>query len=323
MNRLETIGSDILSQIGKTPLLRIRKLHSSATTPCKADGLKKGVRVYAKLEMFNPGGSVKDRPALRMIEDGEKSGELTKDKTIIDSTSGNTGIAYAVIGVVKGYRVKLVMPQSVSRERKLTLETFRAEMVFTDAMEGSDGAQIECQRIYEQNKDLYFKPDQYNNDSNWKAHYDTTGPEIWEQTKGELTCFIATIGTSGTIVGTGRRLKQYNKDIRVIAVEPEEFHGIEGLKNMDANIVPGIYDESVFDEKIQIKTEDAYEMTRKLARIEGVMVGQSSGAALKVALDVASRIDDGVIVTVFPDGGDKYLSTKVWDFGKHNADQNR
>jgi cysteine synthase B len=297
----------IIEQIGQTPLLRIRKVTEELKN--------KDVEIYAKLEMFNPGGSVKDRPALRMIEDGERSGRLMYGKTIIDSTSGNTGIAYAMIGAIKGYPVELVMPGNVSRERKAIVRAFGAKIILTDPMEGSDGAILECRRIYEENPDRYFKPDQYNNPSNWKAHYDTTGLEIWDQTGGTVTHFVATMGTSGTLVGTGRRLKTCNSNIYVTAAEPKyPFHGIEGLKHMATSILPGIYDEHAFDEKIGVETEDAYEMTRRLAREEGVMVGQSSGAALVAAVEIARRIHEGVIVVIFPDGGGKYLSTRVWEW---------
>jgi cysteine synthase B len=308
------LRTTILEQIGGTPLLRARSV---------TEGLKNDVEIYAKLEMFNPGGSVKDRPALRMIEDGERSGRLVKGKTIIDSTSGKTGIAYAMIGAVKGYPVELVMPGNVSRERKAIVGAFGAKIILTDPMEGSDGAILECRRIYEANPEKYFKPDQYNNPSNWKAHYDTTGPEIWNQTGGAITHLVASIGTSGTLVGTSRRLKEYNPNICVVAAEPYPFHGIEGLKHMATSIIPGIYDERAFDEKVNVETEDAYEMTRRLAREEGVMVGQSSGAAMVAALEIARRLHEGVIVVIFPDGGGKYLSTRVWEWNWSKDDYAR
>ena len=224
------------------------------------------VEVYAKLEYFNPGGSVKDRPARRMIEDGEHSGELRPGRIILDSTSGNTGIAYAMIGAAKGYRVRLAMPANVSQERKAVLAAYGAEVIFTDPGELSDGAILEARRIYEENPDLYFKPDQYNNPSNWKAHRDTTAPEIWKQTQGRITHFVATIGTSGTVMGTGRGLKALNPDIEVIAVEPTAFHGIEGLKHMESSIVPEIYREDFLDHKITADTEVAYDTTLRLPR---------------------------------------------------------
>ena len=296
------IGRTIVEQIGNTPLLRLR----DAAIP-------QGVEVYAKLEFFNPGGSVKDRPARRMIEDGEREGRLVPGKTILDSTSGNTGIAYAMIGASKGYHVKLAMPANVSRERKAVLAAYGAEVVYTDPSELSDGAILEARKIYESDPDSYFKPDQYNNPSNWQAHYDTTAPEIWEQTQGRVTHFIATIGTSGTVMGTGRGLKQFNRDIQIIAAEPADpFHGIEGLKHMESSIVPGIYDESFLDHKVAVDTEDAYDTALRLPREYGTLVGQSSGAAYWSAIEVARQLKEGVIVTIFCDSGDKYMSTPMW-----------
>ncbi len=296
------IGRTIVEQIGNTPLLRLR----DAAIP-------QGVEVYAKLEFFNPGGSVKDRPARRMIEDGEREGKLVPGKTILDSTSGNTGIAYAMIGASKGYHVKLAMPANVSRERKAVLAAYGAEVVYTDPSELSDGAILEARKIYESDPDSYFKPDQYNNPSNWQAHYDTTAPEIWEQTQGRVTHFIATLGTSGTVMGTGRGLKRFNKDIQIIAAEPADpFHGIEGLKHMESSIVPGIYDESFLDHKVPVDTEDAYDTALRLPREYGTLVGQSSGAAYWSAIEVARQLKEGVIVTIFCDSGDKYMSTPMW-----------
>lgn len=293
------IRDDILEQIGHTPLLKLYK--------------RNGVEIYAKAEWFNPGGSVKDRPALRMIEDGEQSGRLTKGKTILDATSGNVGIAYAMIGAIKGYKVLLVMPENVSEERKRMLRAYGAEMVLTDPLEEIDGAILEAHRIYESDPHNYFYPDQYNNPSNPLAHYETTGPEIIEQTRGRVTHFVAGIGTGGTIMGAGRRLKEFNPEIKLIAVEPAEpLHGIGGLKHMANSIVPGIYDESFLDGKIEVETEEAYEMARRLAKEKGLLVGQSSGAALVGALEVAKRVEKGIIVTVFPDGGDRYLTTPLW-----------
>ncbi|MGY8826701.1 MAG: PLP-dependent cysteine synthase family protein [Candidatus Latescibacterota bacterium] len=295
-------GGSVVEQIGNTPLLRLR----DARIPPK-------VEVYAKLEYFNPGGSVKDRPARRMIEDGERDGLLVPGKIILDSTSGNTGIAYAMIGAAKGYPVRLAMPANVSRERKAVLAAYGAEVIYTDPGELSDGAIIEARRLYEEAPDIYFKPDQYNNPSNWKAHFDTTAPEIWEQTKGRVTHFVATIGTSGTVMGTGRGLKNFDERVQVIAVEPSDsFHGIEGLKHMESSIVPGIYDEPFLDYKIPVDTEDAYDTALSLPRVHGVLVGQSSGAAFWAAIEVARQLDEGVVVTVFCDGGDKYMSTPMW-----------
>ena len=295
-------GLSVVEQIGDTPLLRLR---DPAIPP--------RVEVYAKLEFFNPGGSVKDRPARRMIEDGESARSLGPGKVILDSTSGNTGIAYAMIGAAKGYRVKLAMPANVSRERKAILAAYGAEVVYTDPGELSDGAIREAQRIYEADPDQYFKPDQYNNPANWFAHRDTTAPEIWEQTQGRVTHFVATIGTSGTLMGTGRGLRKFNSAVQIIAAEPAEpFHGIEGLKHMESSIVPGIYDEALIDYKIPIDTDDAYDTTLRLPVEQGILVGQSSGGAYWAALEVARQLDTGVVVTIFCDGGDKYMSTTMW-----------
>ena len=300
------LSHDILKQIGNTPLIRIKCLESS---------IPKDVEIYAKAEWFNPGGSVKDRAALRMIEDGERSGKLTKDKIILDSTSGNTGIAYAMIGAVKGYKVELVMPENVTEERKKIVTAYGSKIIFSDPLEGSDGAQLLAQEIYRKNPDKYFMPSQYTNPSNPLAHYYTTAPEIIAQTNGRVTHFVAGIGTSGTLMGTGRGLKEFNKDIKIYAVEPDSpLHGLEGLKHMKSSIVPTIYDENFPDGKIYVNTDDAYKIVRRLALEQGLLVGHSSGAALKGAIEVAKRINSGVIVTIFPDGGDRYLSSRslVW-----------
>ncbi len=297
--------SSISDRIGNTPLLKINRI----TNVLK----DRDVEIYAKAEWFNPGGSVKDRPALRIIEDAEKSGRLNRDKIIIDSTSGNTGIAYALIGASKGYKVTLVMPQNVSEERKRIVRAFGAKIVFTDPLLGSDGAMIEAKRLVNEEPAKYYYADQYNNPSNWKAHYETTGVEIWEQTGGEITHFIACLGTSGTLMGTGQRLKKFNPDIQVISVEPSTpIHGLEGMKHMATSIVPGIYDDHFPDRKMTVETEDAYTAVKRLASEEGFFVGYSSGAALVASLKVASEIDRGLIVTIFPDRGDRYLSTSFW-----------
>ncbi|HKG21509.1 MAG TPA: cysteine synthase family protein [Blastocatellia bacterium] len=289
--------------VGNTPLLRLRNL-----TPGR------GVEVYVKAEWFNPGGSVKDRPALNIILEAERSGELTRDKIILDATSGNTGIAYAWIGAARGYRVKLALPQNASEERKRILKTFGTDLVLTSPLEGSDGAIREARRLYSEHPDLYFYADQYNNPANWQAHYDTTAPEIWSQTGRRITHFVAGLGTSGTFVGASRRLKELNPEIKAISFQPDSpFHGLEGLKHMETAIVPGIYDPSVADQEYEISTEEAHEYTRQLGRREGLLVGISSGAALACAFKVAGTIDSGVIVTVFPDGGEKYLSDRFWD----------
>jgi len=292
-------ADSILQLIGNTPLVRINNL---------VKGLK-GVEIYAKIEGCNPGGSSKDRSAWKMIEDGERSGKLTKDKIILDSTSGNTGISYAMIGAVKGYSVEIVMPENASLERKKVIWGYGAKIIFSNPLEGSDGAQRKALFLYEENPDKYFMPDQYNNPSNPKAHYLTTGVEVIRQTEGRITHFVAGVGTGGTLMGAGKRLKEFNKDIMIVAVEPDNpFHGIEGLKHMASSIVPGIYDESILNEKIYVKTEDAYEMTKRIAREEGLFVGHSSGAAMVGALELAKRIDKGVIVIIFPDRGDRYFT---------------
>jgi cysteine synthase B len=294
----------VLHLIGNTPLLQITKV----TT-----GLSPRVQVFAKLEGFNPGGSVKDRPALRMIEEGLRTGALSPGKVILDSTSGNTGIALAMTGAVLGYPVELVMPANVSVERKKIIAAYGAKMIFSSPLEGSDGAIRLCRQILHETPERYFKPDQYFNPANPLAHYETTGPEVWHQTRGHVTHFVAGIGTGGTIMGTGRYLKERNARIRVIAVEPDDaFHGLEGLKHMASSIVPGIYHEEQLDGKIAVSTEDAYDTVYRLGREEGVLVGQSSGAALWAALKVARELDEGVVVTLFPDFGDKYLSTNLW-----------
>lgn len=302
---LSLAKQSIIDMVGNTPLIKINRITKQ---------LPVSVEVYAKLENYNPGGSVKDRAAKRMIEDAEKSGRLIKDKIILDSTSGNTGIAYAWIGAVKGYAVELVVPQNVSEERKTILKAFGAKVVFSNPLEGSDGAIRLAWKLYVDNPDKYCKLDQYNNPSNPQAHYDTTGPEIIKQTDGKITHFVASIGTSGTIMGAGRRLKEFNPDIKVIAVEPATpLHGLEGLKHMATSIVPGIYHENELDDKVPAPTEESYDMAKRLALEEGLFVGQSSGAAMWGALEVAKRLDQAVIVVLFPDGGDRYLSTRLWD----------
>jgi len=248
-----------------------------------------------------------------MVIDGETAGRLVPGKTILDATSGNTGIAYAMVGAAKGYPVKLCVPDNASPERKMILRALGADLVLTDPLDGTDGAIREARRIYAADPDRYFYPDQYNNDSNWRAHYDTTAPEIIEQTSGRLTHFVAGLGTSGTFMGTGRRLRSFNPKVRLISFQPDSaFHGLEGLKHMATAIVPGIYDPSLADEDLRISTERAHEMVRRLAREEGVLAGISSGAALAAMLDVAKRIDAGMIVTVFPDGAEKYLTDSFW-----------
>jgi cysteine synthase B len=293
----------VLDLIGHTPLVRLRKFERE--TP--------GVELYAKAEWENPGGSVKDRAAARMILDGEASGALRPGLTVVDATSGNTGIAYAMVGAARGYKVRLYVPENASRERKLILAAFGAEVVLTSPLEGTDGAIREVRRVVAAEPHLYFYPDQYSNDSNWRAHFDGTGPEILEQTGGRVTHFVAGLGTSGTFMGTGRALRRFNPSIRLISFQPDSpFHGLEGLKHMAAAIKPGIYDESLADEDLRVSTEVAHRFVRRLAREEGLLVGISSGAALAAALDVARRLTKGVVVTVFPDGAEKYLSETFW-----------
>ena len=294
----------VLDLVGNTPLVRITKL---------TEGISSKVRVLVKLEGFNPGGSVKDRAALWMIREGLRSGQLRNGKTIIDSTSGNTGIALAMIGSVLGYPVELVVPGNVSAERKQIMSAYGAEVTFSDPMEGSDGALLLCREIIKKNPDKYFKPDQYFNPMNPQAHYESTGPEIYRQTHHAVTHFLAGIGTGGTVMGTGRYLKEVNRKIKVIAVEPDDaFHGLEGLKHMASSIVPGIYHENELDDKIAVGTEEAYSMVYRLSQEEGLLVGQSSGAAMFAALKVARSLTSGTVVTIFPDFGNKYLSTNLW-----------
>jgi len=299
--------TDILSRIGNTPLLRLGRI--TADLP--------GIEIYAKAEYFNPGGSVKDRAALNMILDGERTGKLTNDRIILDSTSGNTGIAYAMIAAVKGYRVVLCMPANASMERKRILKAYGAQVVLTDPGEGSDGAIRKCREMYESDPGRYYYPDQYNNPANWKAHFEGTAVEIMEQTKGAITHFVACMGTSGTFMGNSKRFKRDMPHVQCISAQPSSgFHGLEGLKHMPTAIVPGIYDPSLADENVWIETEDAYAMCRRLAREEAVLAGISSGANLVAATKIAREIVDagkrGVIVTVLCDGAYKYLSESFW-----------
>ncbi|MEE8312306.1 MAG: cysteine synthase [Candidatus Binatia bacterium] len=294
----------ILELIGKTPMVEIQRLRGD--TP-------EHVRLFAKLEGFNPGGSVKDRPAWNMIRRGLESGELRPGKTIIDSTSGNTGIALAMIGAALGYPVELVMPENVSAERKSVIHAYGAKPVYSSGLEGSDGALLLCRKLHEADPERYFKPNQYYNEANPEAHYLTTGPEIWNQTEGRITHFVATLGTGGTAMGTGRFLKDQNPEVQVIGVEPDDaFHGIEGLKHMESSIVPGIYHEGELDVKLGVSTEAAYDMVHRLAAEEGLMVGQSSGAALVAGLRVARQLEQACLVMIFCDFGDRYLTTNLW-----------
>jgi cysteine synthase B len=301
------LAGSLLDRIGWTPLLRLERVGREFPN----------FEFLAKAEWFNPGGSVKDRAALAMILEGERSGQLEPGKTILDATSGNTGIAYAMIGAVKGYRVKLCVPESASAERKRILAAYGAELIWTPAGDGSDGAIQRVREIYAADPDRYFYPDQYNNPANWRAHYCSTGVEIWRQTRGTLTHFVAGLGTSGTFIGTARRLEEFDPSIELISFQPAAaFHGLEGLKHMPSAIVPGIYDQALADENLWIETEDAHEQVRRLAREEGLLVGLSSGAAMAACLKVAQKIPAGQparIVTVFPDSGERYLGDRFWE----------
>jgi cysteine synthase B len=288
--------------IGRTPLLRLTAFERD--TP--------GVELYAKAEWHNPSGSVKARAAGRILDDAERSGLLTLRRTILDASSGNTGIAYAMIGASRGYQIAICVPANVTPERVRALRSYGAEVILTDPLEGSDGAIRAARARFAAAPSKYFYADQYNNDANWRAHYDTTAPEIWAETNGRVTHFIAGLGTSGTFVGTSRRLRQWNPAIRLISFQPDApLHGIEGLKHMDSAIVPGIYDPALAHENLRISTDESYAMTRRLAT-EGIPAGVSSGAAIAAVLRVASRLTHGVVVTIFPDGAERYVSERFW-----------
>lgn len=293
----------LLSRIGNTPLVEIRRILPPGR-----------VRILAKLEGFNPGGSVKDRAAYNMIRTAEEQGLLRPGRTLIDSTSGNTGIAYAMIGAARGYDVLLAMPANASIERKKILRAYGAKIRLTDPLEGSDGAIREIRRLYRESPEKYFYPDQYSNDANWRAHYETTAMEIYRQTNGEVTHFVAGLGTSGTFVGATRRLKELNPRIQAVSFMPDSpFHGLEGLKHMPTALVPAIYDPGLADLNLEMSTEEGQQMVLRLAREEGIFAGISAGAALAAALEVARNLDQGVIVAIFPDAGDKYLSEAFWE----------
>jgi cysteine synthase B len=296
------VNPSIVDLVGNTPLIRLRRIERAVP----------GVELYAKAEWQNPGGSVKDRPALRMIQEGLASGQLAPGRVLLDATSGNTGIAYAMMGAALGFKVELCLPENVTPERKRILRAYGAGLVFTDPLEGSDGAIRMAHTMHASDPAKYFYADQYNNDFNWKAHYDTTGPEIIRQVGARLTHFVAGLGTSGTFVGAGRRLREFNEEIVLASVQPDSpLHGLEGLKHMESAIVPGIYDPKLADEDVRVGTEEAYEMTRRLAQEEGLLVGISSGANLAGALKVAGK--DAVVVVVFCDGGERYLSERFWE----------
>jgi cysteine synthase B len=306
VQKASAAGQSILESIGNTPLLQLTRIPAEMPN----------VTICAKAEWMNPGGSVKDRAAYSMIRDGEKQGKLKPGKVILDATSGNTGIAYAMIGAALGYKVKLCLPTSASPERKQILKAYGVEIVFTPGDEGTDGAIRRVREIYQAEPEKYFYPDQYGNPANPSAHYMTTAPEIFQQTHGQITHFVAGLGTSGTFVGTTRRLKELNPKIRCISFQPDSpFHGLEGLKHMETAIVPPIYDKSLADEDLSVHTEDAQEMARRLAREEGILVGVSAGAALCASMEVARRVrkdERALIVCIFPDAGEKYLSERFW-----------
>ena len=310
IRNFETYGipATVERQIGNTPLLGFRRLTSH---------LPDDIKIFAKAEWTNPGGSVKDRPALNIIRTAERTGELAPGKVLMDSTSGNTGIAYAMIGAAKGYSVKLFLPENASPERIAILRAYGAELVLTDPLEGSDGAIMAVRELSEKEPDKYFYADQYNNPANWQAHYHSTGIEVWNQTHGTVTHFVAGLGTSGTLTGTARRLREYNPDVQIVSLQPDSpFHGLEGLKHMETAIKPGIYDETLADADYRISTEETQEMARRLAREEGYLVGISAATAmvgaLRVAENLASRGESGVVVTLFPDNAYKYLSESFW-----------
>ncbi len=295
----------ILDLIGNTPLVRLRRFERE---------VPEGIELYAKAEWKNPGGSVKDRAALRMVLEGERAGLLQQGRTILDATSGNTGIAYAMIGAARGYGVRLCIPENVTPERKRILRAYGAEIVFTDPLEGSDGAIRQVRRIYEADPGRYFYPDQYNNPANCEAHYDTTGPEILAQTGGRVTHFVAGLGTSGTFMGAGRYFRDEKPSVQLVSVQPDApLHGLEGLKHMESALVPGIYDPSLADLDMRVATEEAYDATRRLAMEEGLLVGISSGAAAVAGLRIARTADRAVVVMIFSDGGEKYLSEQFWE----------
>ena len=300
------LGQTVIDRIGNTPLLRLERIEPELA--------RRGVQLYAKAEWFNPGGSVKDRPALRIIQDAEADGRLTRDRILIDSTSGNTGIAYAMIGAAYGYRVTLVMPDNVSAERKAIVRAYGAEVIYTDPFEGSDGAIREVRRLVEAEPDRYFYADQYSNPSNPRAHEEGTGPEIIAQTEGSVTHFVAGLGTSGTSMGAGRALKRFNPTIQLVGVMPDDgMHGIEGLKHMPTAIVPAIYRPKELDRLLTTSTEEAYDTARRLASTEGLLVGPSGGAAVSAALRLAGELVDAVVVVILPDGGMRYLSTALFE----------
>ncbi|MBI5035250.1 MAG: cysteine synthase family protein [Chloroflexi bacterium] len=298
------LGTDVFDLVGDTPLVSLRRIAEHVQP----------VQVYAKAEWFNPSGSVKDRPAREIILAAERAGKLTPHKILLDATSGNMGIAYAMLCAARGYQAKLVIPENASPERIKILRAYHADLVFSNALEGADGAIRRAREIVAANPGQYFYADQYSNPANWQAHYNTTGVEVWEQTHGEITHFVAGLGTSGTFIGTGRRLRELNPNVQLIAAQPDApFHGLEGLKHYQTAIVPAIYDASLADAQVTVSTEEAHAMVKRLAREEGLFVGVSAGAAAVAAIQVAEKLREGVVVTVFPDAGFKYLSDRFWE----------
>jgi cysteinyl-tRNA synthetase len=295
------MAKDILKLIGNTPVVKIENMNPNSD-----------VELFAKLECLNPGGSVKDRIALSMIENAEKDGSLSKEKTILEATSGNTGIGLALVAAVKGYKLLLTMSESASVERRKILKALGAKIMLTPAEQGTDGAIEKAYTLARENPEKYYLMDQFNNKYNWIAHYNTTGPEIWRQTNGKINMFVAGIGTTGTIMGVGRYLKERNLEVKIIGVEPYLGHKIQGLKNMKEAYKPGIYDKGLLDEKVNVHDEDAYETARQLAKREGLFVGMSSGAAMHVALQKVEELNGGVVVVLLPDGGERYLSTNLF-----------
>ena len=301
-----SLRHSVIGTVGNTPLIELKRIGAEVAP----------VRIFAKAEWFNPGGSVKDRPALNMLLDGERRGALNREKIILDATSGNTGIAYAMFGAAMGYRVRLCIPASAGDMHQRILRAYGAELIITPSQAGSDGAIEEAMRLYDQDPDLYFYPDQYNNDANWRAHYETTGPEILEQTEAEggVTHFVAGLGTSGTFTGVGKRLRDHDPNIRLISVQPDSpMHGLEGWKHMPTSIQPGFYDESFADDNLWIPTEDGQEMIKRLAKEEGLLVGTSAGASVEAAYRVAKGLKEGIVVTVLADNATKYLDHHFWN----------
>jgi cysteine synthase B len=296
-------GDELVACVGHTPLIPLRRIGAEFPR----------VEIYAKAEWFNPSGSVKDRAAREIILAAERSGDLAPGRILLDATSGNMGIAYATLGAARGHKVTLTMPANAGRERIITLQVLGVDLILTDPFDGTDGAQREARSIYAANPDRYFYADQYNNPANWQAHYRTTGPEVWDQTAGRVTHFVAGLGTSGTLMGAGRRLKELNPAIELIAVQPDSpLHGLEGLKHMETAIVPGIFDRTLPDRTLAINTEETFVMAKRLAREEGLFVGVSAAAAALAATQIAAELEHGVIVTVFPDSALKYLSERFW-----------